>query len=90
MKDTQYPDLKSRWANKLGAMNIRELWLTPNTRARGKKARDSTEGDSSMHVGQYVCTFAELLACNASLFSLLKKWEPSCEVLSGDAADQRA
>jgi hypothetical protein len=35
------------------------------------------KGDSLTHVGQYVCTFAGLQACNASLFSLLTKWEPS-------------
>jgi hypothetical protein len=78
------PDLKSRWADKLGATQIRELWLTPTT------SQNSTKGDSSKHKGQYVCTFADLLERNQSLFLLLKKWEPAHEMLGHDATDQRA
>jgi hypothetical protein len=62
--------LRSLWEDKLGASKIRELWLTPYTSA----------GDSSEHVGQYVCTLAELMESNKLLFPLMTKWEPASEV----------
>ena len=62
--------LRSLWVDKLGPTQIRELWLTPFTGA----------GVGSEHVGQYVCTLAELVENNSSLLPLLKTWEPSSEV----------
>lgn len=52
-----HPTLRSRWVDKLGPSHIRELWLTPYAIA----------GDGSEHVGQYVCTLAELVENNPSL-----------------------
>ena len=62
--------LRSRWQATLGARDITELWLTPYTSAR--KTR--------VHTGQYVCTLAQLLEHNPSLFPMLRKWEPAEEV----------
>jgi hypothetical protein len=62
--------LRSRWLNKLGSSRVCELWVTPNTDA----------GAGSEHSGQYVCTLAELMQRNVSLFPLLKNWEPASEV----------
>jgi len=61
---------RSLWQDRLGARNIKELWLTPYTSAR--KTR--------VHTGQYVCTLAQLLEDNPSLFPMLRKWEPAEEV----------
>ena len=61
---------RSLWQDRLGARNIKELWLTPYTSAR--KTR--------VHTGQYVCTLAQLLEHNPSLFPMLRKWEPAEEV----------
>jgi len=61
---------RSLWQDRLGARDIKELWLTPYTSARTK--RD--------HTGQYVCTLAQLLEHNPSLFPTLRKWEPAEEV----------
>jgi len=57
----------SLWRNGLGARNVKELWLTPYTSAGTK--RD--------HTGQYVCSLAQLLEHNPSLFPMLRKWEPA-------------
>ena len=64
-----HPTLLARWKDKLGPNKVRQLWLTPYPSA----------GDSSDHQGQYVCTLAELLESNASLFPLLNSWEPASE-----------
>ena len=60
----------SLWRNRLGARQIKELWLTPYTGA-GKKPT---------HAGQFVCSLAQLLEQNTGMFPLLRKWEPSEEV----------
>ena len=60
----------SLWRSRLGALQIKELWLTPYTSAGTK--RD--------HTGQYVCSLAQLLEHNPSLFPMLRKWEPAEEV----------
>jgi len=62
--------LRSLWQDRLGARNVKELWLTPYTSA----------GTKRVHIGQYVCTLAQLLEHNPSLFPLLRKWEPAEEV----------
>jgi hypothetical protein len=62
--------LRSRWLDKLGPSLVYELWVTPDV--------DAGAGDE--HVGQYVCTLAELMQRNQSLFPLLKNWEPTSEV----------
>ena len=62
--------LRSLWQDRLGARNVKELWLTPYTSAGTK--RD--------HTGQYVCSLAQLLEHNPSLFPMLRKWEPAEEV----------
>ena len=56
--------------NKLGPSRVYELWVTP----------DIDAGAGNEHVGQYVCTLAELMQRNQSLFPLLKNWEPTSEV----------
>jgi hypothetical protein len=61
---------RSLWQDRLGARDIKELWLTPYTSA----------GKTRVHTGQYVCTLAQLLEHNPSLFPLLRKWEPAEEV----------
>ena len=60
----------SLWRNRLGARQIKELWLTPYTSAGKKPA----------HAGQFVCSLAQLLEQNTGMFPLLRKWEPSEEV----------
>ena len=62
----------SLWRNRLGARNVKELWLTPYTSAGTK--RD--------HTGQYVCSLAQLLEHNPSLFPMLRKWEPAEEAMN--------
>jgi len=61
---------RSLWQDRLGARDVKELWLTPYTSA----------GKTRVHTGQYVCTLAQLLEHNPSLFPLLRKWEPAEEV----------
>ena len=56
----------------LGARNVKELWLTPYTSAGTK--RD--------HTGQCVCSLAQLLEHNPSLFPMLRKWEPAEEIMN--------
>ena len=62
--------LRALWADKLGPSRVCELWVTPDTDA----------GTGSKHVGQYVCSLAELMQRNTSLFPLLKNWEPASDV----------
>ena len=62
----------SLWRNRLGARQIKELWLTPYTSAGKKPA----------HAGQFVCTLAQLLEQNTGMFPLLRKWEPSEEAMN--------
>jgi hypothetical protein len=64
------PELRTRWVDKLGAKHVAALWLTPY----------SSAGSTSEHAGQYVCTLAELLEGNSSLFPLVTHWEPTSEV----------
>ena len=64
--------LRSLWQDRLGARNVKELWLTPYTSA----------GTKRVHTGQYVCTLAQLLEQNTGMFPLLRKWEPSEEVMN--------
>ena len=61
---------RSLWQDRLGARNIKELWLTPYT----------SVGKTRVHTGQYLCTLAQLLKDNTSLFPLLRKWKPAEEV----------
>ena len=58
--------LRSLWADKLGPSRVVELWVTPDTDA----------GAGSKHVGQYVCTLAELRQRNQALFPLLRIGNP--------------
>ena len=62
--------LHSRWLDRLSPSRVYELWVTPYTDA----------GSGEDHLGQYVCTLAELMQRNQSLFPLLKNWEPTSEV----------
>lgn len=62
--------LRSLWLDKLGPSRVCELWITPDTHA----------GGGSEHVGQYVCTLAELMQPNQALFPLLMSWEPASEI----------
>ena len=62
--------LRALWVDNLGPLHVHELWVTP----------DSDAGTGSEHEGQYVCTLAELMQRNQSLFPLLKNWEPTSEV----------
>ena len=62
--------LQSAWLNKLGPSRVEKLWMTP----------DFDAGAGIKHVGQYVCTLAELMQHNQSLFPLLTNWEPTNEV----------
>ena len=62
--------LRALWVDKLGPSRVCELWVTPDTDA----------GTGSKHAGQYVCSLAELIQRNVSLFPLLKNWEPASDV----------